>query len=86
MFRERGGSAVFALELDRLHRTVDHLVNVVSPPDSESFTRHYHEECNHQGLDNQIIEPGDEVGQNTGEIECCERLGGILRYYYRRAA
>ncbi len=52
----------------------------------ETFIRHYHEERNHQGLANRIIEPGAEVGQNTGEIECRERLGGILRYYYRCAA
>ena len=49
---------------------------------TESFIRQYHEERNHQGLANRLIEPGDEVGQNTGEIECRERLGGILRYYY----
>jgi len=29
-------------------------------------------------LANRIIEHGDEVGQNTGEIKCRERLGGIL--------
>ncbi len=52
----------------------------------ETFIRHYHEERNHQGLANRLIEPGDEVGQKTGEIECRERLGGILRCYYRRAA
>ena len=25
-------------------------------------------------------------GQSTGEIRCRERLGGMLRYYYREAA
>ena len=50
------------------------------------FLEHYHAERNHQGLDNQIIEPGDEVGQVVGNIECRERLGGMLRYYYRDAA
>jgi len=44
------------------------------------------EERNHQGLANRIIEHDDEVGQNAWEIECRERLGGILRYYYRRDA
>ncbi len=53
---------------------------------TDSFIRHYHEERNHQGLANQIIEPDDEVGQSDRDIECRERLGGILRYYYRRAA
>ena len=37
-------------------------------------------------LGNSIIEPGEEVGQHHGEIERRERLGGLLRYYYRDAA
>ncbi len=51
-----------------------------------AFLEHYHAERNHQGLDNQIIEPGDEVGSVTGTIENRERLGGLLKYYYRDAA
>ena len=47
---------------------------------------HYHAERNHQGLGNQLIEPGNEVGPVAGKIECYERLGGILKYYHRRAA
>ena len=43
-------------------------------------------ERNHQGLGNRLLEPDGEVGQTTGEIECRERLGGVLRYYYRKAA
>ncbi len=50
------------------------------------FTAHYHTERNHQGLDNKLIDPGNEVGRTTGTIECRERLGGLLRYYHRRAA
>ena len=50
------------------------------------FASHYHEERNHQGLKNQLIDPGDEVGNTTGSIQCRERLGGLLRYYHRRAA
>jgi len=52
----------------------------------KNFALHYHEERNHQGLDNKLIDPGDEVGQKIGEIRCRERLGGLLRYYYRDAA
>lgn len=52
----------------------------------QEFVRHYHEERNHQGLENKIIDPGDEVGQVAGSIASHERLGGILRYYYRDAA
>ena len=51
-----------------------------------AFLEHYHAERNHQGLDNQLIEPGDEVGSVAGKIECRERLGGMLKYYYRSAA
>jgi len=51
-----------------------------------SYVRHFHEERNHQGLDNKIIDPGDEVGAVAGKIECRERLGGILKYYHRDAA
>ncbi len=50
------------------------------------FLAHYHVERNHQGLENKIIDPGDEVGQVAGQIKCRERLGGILKYYYRDAA
>jgi transposase InsO family protein len=50
------------------------------------FLKHYHGERNHQGLDNKIIEPDDEVGRENGEIKCRERLGGLLRYYHRDAA
>ena len=50
------------------------------------FLDHFHTERNHQGLDNKIIEPGDEVGRHHGEIKCRERLGGLLRYYFRDAA
>ncbi len=49
------------------------------------FLAHYNRERNHQGIANQIIEPGDEVGATTGSIACRQRLGGMLRYY-RRAA
>ena len=50
-----------------------------------TYLDHYHAERNHQSLDNAIIVPGDEVGSSTGEIECRERLGGLLRYYHRAA-
>lgn len=43
-------------------------------------------ERNHQGLGDQLIEPGANAGENKGKIECRERLGGILKYYYRAAA
>ena len=50
------------------------------------FLAHYHGERNHQGLGNKVIEPDEEVGRDHGEIECRDRLGGLLRYYHRKAA
>ena len=50
------------------------------------FAEHHHMERNHQGLDNALIQPEDGVGECRGDIECRERLGGMLRYYYRAAA
>jgi putative transposase len=50
-----------------------------------SYLLHYHEERNHQGLDNAIINPGAEIGCSDGDIQCREHLGGLLRYYYRAA-
>ncbi|MEO1834076.1 MAG: integrase core domain-containing protein [Akkermansiaceae bacterium] len=52
----------------------------------KQFVAHYHLERNHQGLENRIIDSGAEVGREIGEIQCRERLGGMLRYYYREAA
>ncbi len=51
-----------------------------------AYLVHHHQERNHQGLGNQIPVPGDEVGRASGEIQSRERLGGLLRYYYRKAA
>ena len=51
-----------------------------------SFLGHYHQERKHQGVDNRLIEPGEEVGGTAGEVVCRERLGGMLRYYCRKAA
>jgi transposase InsO family protein len=50
------------------------------------YTAHYHKERNHQGLDNTIPFPSDEVGNSDGNIKCKKRLGGLLKYYYRDAA
>ena len=52
----------------------------------EEFLAHYHRERAHQGLGHRILEPGLEVGLHDGEIDCRERLGGLLKYYHRRAA
>jgi hypothetical protein len=51
----------------------------------EQFLIHYHTERAHQGLDHQILEPGPNVSRTAGVIRCRERLGGLLKYYYRQA-
>jgi transposase InsO family protein len=50
------------------------------------FVEFYHHERNHQGLGNRLIDPLEPVGSADGTVACRERLGGLLRYYYRRAA
>ena len=49
-------------------------------------TEHYHFERNHQGLNNQLIEKLHDAPNLNHTVECEERLGGILKYYYRKAA
>ena len=50
------------------------------------YAAHYHGERNHQGLRNCLIEPEEGVGLTLGRVKCSERLGGMLRYYHRKAA
>ncbi len=52
----------------------------------EQFVAHYHRERNHQGLENRLIEPNANVGSTIGDVVCEERLGGLLKYYCRKAA
>jgi len=49
------------------------------------FVHHYHEERPHQGLGNELIAPTTTV-IGTGQMKCRERLGGLLKFYYREAA
>jgi transposase InsO family protein len=51
------------------------------------YVAHYHEERNHQGLDNALLvdDRPQDSGQQ-GKVVCNERLGGLLRFYHRRAA
>jgi transposase InsO family protein len=50
------------------------------------FITHYHSERNHQGLNNALICPDPEPAGAQGEVHRRERLGGLLNYYYRKAA
>jgi len=49
------------------------------------YVAHYHAERNHQGLGGRLIEPPSN-DNTSGAIDCHERLGGLLRFYYRSAA
>ena len=52
----------------------------------QQYLAHYHAERNHQGLANQLITPEADLQSHSGQVRRCERLGGLLRYYYRDAA
>ncbi len=53
----------------------------------KEYVVHYHTERNHQGKDNVLLFPGPVVYKSpTTPVQCRERLGGLLRYYYREAA
>ena len=52
----------------------------------KEYIAHFHHERNHQELDNTIPFPFETVGDITGKIRKKERLGGLLKYYYRQAA
>ena len=47
---------------------------------------HYLQERNHQGLDNQLLEPPKVVPSHTQAVQRRERLGGILSFYHCEAA
>lgn len=48
---------------------------------------HFHQERNHQGLDNRLIEPlAANTNSGKGIVRRRERVRGVLNYYYREAA
>jgi hypothetical protein len=52
-----------------------------------AYDRHYHAERPHQGKGNVILIPTITHMQRAhGPLRCRERLGGLLKYYYREAA
>ncbi len=48
------------------------------------YAAHYHDERSHQGIGNEMISGAKAQGE--GVVETRERLGGLLKYYHRRAA
>ena len=49
-----------------------------------SYESHYNRQRNHQGMENQLLIP--QVLPIKGRIRREMELGGLLNYYYRRAA
>jgi putative transposase len=52
----------------------------------QEFVMHYHHERNHQGLGNRLIMEEESCAGSSGVIQRRQRLGGMVNYYYRRAA
>jgi len=51
------------------------------------YAEHYHKERNHQGRENVLIFPSEKSGpRRYRSVTFRERLGGMLKYYYQRAA
>ncbi len=51
------------------------------------YVTHHHRERPHQGKGNVILFPSAEAkGNSATPIDCRERLGGLLKYYHRKAA
>ena len=48
------------------------------------YVEHYHQERNHQGLDNRLI-AGTPVIDMTSRVQRRPRLGGLLNFYQRAA-
>ncbi len=49
----------------------------------QTYLDHYHTERAHQGIGNEVIQREERVAE--GEVCCRERLGGLLKHYYRAA-
>ena len=49
------------------------------------FALHYHLERNHQGIGNELIVSRMQPANENAPIQCTERLGGLLKHYYRAA-
>ena len=50
------------------------------------FLAHYQTERNHQGWEKALLCPDSGHAVIGGKVQRRERLGGLLNYYYRKAA
>jgi hypothetical protein len=53
---------------------------------SIAYIEHYHEESNHQSLDNRLMLQRAAKENAVGPVQRRERLGRTLRFYHRDAA
>jgi len=51
----------------------------------KQYVEFYNHERNHQSLDNELIDP-QVCLPTSGKIKCKKRLGGLLRFYRRKAS
>jgi putative transposase len=82
-FAERWVQAVKAEALSRMillgEKSLCHILS--------AYLAHYHAERPHQGKGNVILFPSGQMERaSDSAIECRERLGGLLKYYHRKAA
>jgi putative transposase len=59
----------------------DHLRYIVG-----EYVAYFNTERPHQAMDNAVLTGHEALAPAEGEILCRERLGGLLRHYYRQAA
>jgi len=86
--RQHGGGAerfVRSIRDECLRRIVplgeSHLRRIIT-----AYVEHYHRERNHQSLGNQLIVAAAANENGAGPVLRRERLGGMLKFYYRDAA
>jgi len=47
------------------------------------YVKHYNEDRPHSAINNMPLEETELNKENTGEVKCRSKLGGIIRHYYR---
>jgi hypothetical protein len=67
-----------------MSRSHDSAGGAAFPARADEFVAHYHQERNHQGLDNRLI-AGMPATDAAGRVRRRSRLGGLLNYYARAA-
>jgi putative transposase len=71
------------------HEALDHFI-VVGERHLQviisDFLDYYHQERPHQSLGNKPLVGSNPDPPTVGKIVCKERLGGLLKHYYRKAS